>query len=193
MRSRLAMVVLAVACLGVPARAETGLVMKDGSVVKCEGYELKGNVYILKSKDGKKVSLKADKVDPVATSEFAKKAEAMAAAQAALDSSAPAPAAAPSATPAAKPSGEGVTTLTDADLKKYKGQPSSMGDQSTVSAETPEMPSRDDYEKLAASRSDAPKEAPKDEAPKQDEPKSDPEAAPKSEPEKPSDGAGGSE
>lgn len=175
---RLAMVALAMVWLASPARSDTGLVMKDGSVVKCEGYELKGNVYILKSKDGKKVSLKADKVDPVATAEFAKKAEAMAAAQAALEASGGTSAATPA--DGSAPKGEGVKTLTDADLQKYKGQSSSMGDQSSVSAETPDMPSRDDYEKLEKGsapppdKGAAPKEdgASKDEAPKETPPAS---------------------
>ena len=46
-----------------------------------------------------------------------------------------------------------VTTLTDQDLEKYKGVPSSMGDQTTVTAETPDMPERDDYEALDPSDS----------------------------------------
>lgn len=138
------------------AIAETGVVMKDGSVVKCEKYEQKGNIYVLTMANGKLVSMRADKVDLEATAGYDEKMKAQAEAAAQMKAT---PVTADKPATAAAPKEQAVA-LTNEDLKKYEGQPSSMGDQSTVTAEAGEMPDRSDYEKLEKQKSGGGEAAP---------------------------------
>lgn len=124
---------LLVFVLGGNAIAQQAVVMKDSTVVKCQKYEIKGNIYVLTMPDGKLQSLRADKVDADATAGYAAKMKQQAEAEALMKQQV-----AP-ATPAT-----GGPSLTNDDLKKYQGIP--MGDQSTVTAEQGKMPDRKDYE-----------------------------------------------
>lgn len=144
-----------------PAHAEQALVMKDGSVLKCAKYQQKGNVYVVTTAAGKLVSIRTDKVDPEATAAYAIKLEALAEAEESRAAAVSDGHGEPSVITDGAASTPAVA-LTNDDLTKYKGV--SLGDESSVTADRPDMPDRKDYESLdgGAPPEESPSTAPSD-------------------------------